>query len=80
MSITRSISLPISNIELKLVEVTGARIRSTSLPISNIELKLVVAGLKHASSISLPISNIELKPDNRMELVKLVYQFTYIQH
>ena len=57
------ISLPISNIELKLSCNDDAALVCISLPISNIELKPIGRIRSFISGISLPISNIELKHD-----------------
>ena len=56
-----SISLPISNIELKRLGGNYHGFLCISLPISNIELKLVTLPVRRSVRISLPISNIELK-------------------
>ena len=75
-----SISLPISNIELKPQQKTKNQKLCISLPISNIELKPFIECTVSMTCISLPISNIELKLPITPVLLLKRYQFTYIQH
>ena len=74
------ISLPTSNIELKLQRDPMLRSCCISLPTSNIELKLRKLKKYNVKGISLPTSNIELKLENGLHGSVIKYQFTYIQH